>query len=347
MFDKLIGNSHIKEILKRLIKEKRVPNSLLFTGEEGIGKSRFALELAKSFVCQNPLDGEACDKCAACRRSDVFEIPKSDKKEDYEKVFFSKHADIGKVVPYKNGILINSIRALEIEANFRPFEANARFFIIEEAEKLNSAKDNAANALLKTLEEPPQTSHIFLITSRPVALLPTLRSRCQTLRFAPINSKEIKDYLLSTKRYAPEDAELLAKLSHGRLGYALDLNLEKFRIQREAMFKVLESLIIRKDRAALLKTAEEMNDAKNKDDYENYLKILQTLIHDIWSVKLGAAEEKLINSDLLNHLKRFAEKADSRNLSAWLSEIETMREQFAVNINRKIATDALFMQMAG
>ena len=346
MFNRLIGNSHIKEILKRLIKERRVPNSLLFAGEEGIGKSRFALELAKSFVCQNPADGEACDRCAACRRSDNFEISKSDKKEDYEKVFFSEHADIGKVVPFKNGILINSIRALEIEANFRPFEATARFFIIEEAEKLNTAKDNAANALLKTLEEPPATSHIFLITSRPAALLPTIRSRCQTLRFAPINAAEIKDYLLSNKKFAPEDAALLAKLSHGRLGYALDLDLEKFRAQREAMLKVLESLVIRKDRAALLKTAEEITDAKNKDDYENYLKILQALIHDVWTLKLGAAEENVLNSDLSNQLKRFAERADSRNLSALLSEIETMREQFAVNINRKIATDALFMQMA-
>ena len=98
--------------------------------------------------------------------------------------------------------------------------------------------------------------------------------------------------------------------------------------------------------AALLKTAEEITDAKNKDDYENYLKILQTLIHDVWTVKLGGSEEKILNSDLSNHLKTFAERAASRNLSTWLSEIETMREQFAVNINRKIATDALFMQMA-
>jgi hypothetical protein len=89
-----------------------------------------------------------------------------------------------------------------------------------------------------------------------------------------------------------------------------------------------------------------MNDAKNKDDYENYLKILQSLIHDVWTLKLGAAEENIVNSDLSNQLKRLAERAESRNLSAWLSEIETMREQFAVNINRKIATDALFMQMA-
>ena len=345
MFSRLIGNGHIKEILKCLIKERRVPNSLLFAGEEGIGKKSFALELAKTFVCQNPSDGEACDKCAACRRSDNFVIPNpTDKnKDEFKKVFFSEHADIGKVVPYKRTILVDAIRNLETEANFRPYEAEARFFIIEPADQMN---DEAANALLKTLEEPPATSHIFLITSRPLKLLPTIRSRCQTLRFAPINSLEIKDYLLSTKNFAPDDAGLLAKLSHGRLGYALDLDLEKFRAQREAMLKVLESLIIRKDRAALLKTAEEMNDPKNKDDYENYLKILQSLIHDVWSMKLGAVEENFLNSDLSNQLKRFADKADSRNLSAWLSEIETLREQFAVNVNRKIATDALFMQMA-
>jgi DNA polymerase-3 subunit delta' len=343
MFDNLIGNSHIKEILKRLIKERRVPNSLLFAGEEGIGKSRFALELAKSFVCQKPSGGEACDRCAVCRRADRFAFPKADDRDAHKRVIFSELADIGMVIPFGRNILVDAIRDLEREANFRPYEANARFFLIDQADKMNA---EAANALLKTLEEPPATSYILLITSRPLKLLPTIRSRCQTLRFAPIRTTEIKDYLLSTKKFAPEDAGLLAKLSHGKLGYALDLDLEKFRTQREAMLKVLESLISIKDRAALLKTAEEMTDAKNKDDYENYLKILQSLIHDVWTLKLGAVEETILNSDLSNHLKRFAERAESRNLSAWLSEIETMREQFAVNINRKIATDALFMQMA-
>lgn len=346
MFDKLIGNDHVKKILKRLIKERRVPNSLLFVGEDGIGKRQFALELAKSFTCQNPTEDEACDRCAACRRAEIFFVPNpTDKnKDEFKKVFFSEHSDIGKVVPYKRTILVDAIRHLETEANFRPYEATARFFIIDPADKMNA---EASNALLKTLEEPPATSHIFLVTSRPLKLLPTILSRCQTLRFAPIEPAEIKKHLLSTKNFPPEDATLLAKLSHGKLGYALELNLEKFRSQRETMLKVLESLIVKKDRAALLKTAEEITDAKNKDDYEEYLKILQTLIHDVWSVKLGAGDEKILNFDLSNQLKNFAEQADSQNLARWLSEIEIMREQFAVNINRKIATDALFMQMAG
>lgn len=343
MFQNLIGNRQVKEILRRLIKEKRVPNSLLLTGEEGIGKSGLALELAKSFVCQNPSGGEACDNCAPCRRADRIALPKADDRDAHKKVIFSEHPDIGMVVPYGRNILVDAIRDLEREANFRPYEANARFFLIDEADKMNA---EAANALLKTLEEPPATSHIFLISARPLKLLSTIRSRCQTLRFAPIQPSEIKDYLLSTRRFAPEDAALLARLSHGRLGYALDLDLEKFRAQRETMLKVLESLIIRRDRAALLKIAEEITDAKNKDNYENYLKILQTLIHDLWTLKLGAAEENVLNSDLSNQLKNFAERAERRNLAGWLTEIETLRERFAVNVNRKIATDALLMQMA-
>ena len=166
----------------------------------------------------------------------------------------------------------------------------------------------------------------------------------QTLRFAPIETEEIKKHLLSTKQFSQPDAEILAKLAHGRLGSALELDLEKFRTRRELMFKVLQSLLQTNDRAVLLQTAEEMNDAKNKDDYEKYLDALQTLIHDIWTLKLGGTE--IINADLEDHLKRFAENADSKKLSNWLTEIELMRERFAVNINKKIATDALFMQMA-
>ena len=130
----------------------------------------------------------------------------------------------------------------------------------------------------------------------------------------------------------------------GSVGLRSKLNLEKFREQREVMLKVLESLLIKENRSFLLKTAEEMNDAKNKEKYENFLDILQTLIHDVWNLGFGAGE--IVNADIKNKLQRFAEKADAKRLAAWLSEIETMRENFAVNLNKKIATDALFMQMA-
>jgi len=343
MFDKLIGNNHIKEGLRRLIIHKRVPNALLFAGADGVGKKQFALELAKSFVCLNPQSGEACDVCAACQRADKFTFPKADDRDAFKRVIFSEHSDIGLIVPYNKNILVDAIRELETEANFRPFEASDRFFIVDDADKMNDA---ASNALLKTLEEPPAASHIFLVSSRPDALLPTIRSRCQTLRFAPIDAAEIESYLSGNTKLAREDAALLAKLSRGRLGNAQKTDLEKFRTHRAAMLKVLESILLKEDRAELLRIAEEMNDAKNKDDFEARLAILQTLIHDLWAMRSRADAKILVNIDLVDDLKKFAERADSKRLAAWLSEIETLREQFAFNLNRKIATDALFMQMA-
>jgi DNA polymerase-3 subunit delta' len=344
MFDRLIGNNHLKDVFKRMLVKKRLPHSLLFVGEEGVGKRAFALELAKAFACQNPQSGEACDACGACKRADKFNFPKADDRDEFKKVIFSEHSDIGLVLPYNRNILVHAVRNLETEANFRPFEAAGRFFIIDDAHKMN---EEASNALLKTLEEPSATTYIFLITSRPASLLSTIRSRCQIVRFAPVETKQIEGYLEGTKHFTIEDAELLAKLAHGSIGRALQLDLGKFREQREAVLKVLDSLLGQQpNRVVLLKAAEEINDAKNKDFYENYLEILQTLIHDVWTLKLGESEEKIINADLKEKLHRLAPNADSRRLAQWLTEIETLRANLTVNLNRKIATDSLFMQMA-
>lgn len=343
MFEKLVGNNHIKEVLRRLIARKRVPHSLLLAGANGVGKKQFALELAKTAVCQNPKNHEACDACPSCRRAGKINLPKADDRDAFKRVIFTEHPDIGLVIPYNKNILVDAVRDLEAEANFRPYEAAARFFIIDDADKMN---DSASNALLKTLEEPAATSYIFLITARPDALLATIRSRCQTLRFAPLATKEIENHLLKTKQCAPDDAALLAKISDGKLGHAQKTDLGKFREQRDQMLKVLESILIKVNRAELLRIAEEMNDAKNKDDYETRLEILQTLIHDVWTIKNKADEKILVNIDIIRDLQKLAEQAASRQVSAWLAEIESLRANLVVNLNRKIATDALFMQMA-
>lgn len=342
MLNQIIGNDQVKEVFKRLLVNQKIPRSLLFVGEEGVGKRTLALEIAKSGVCQNPQAGEACAVCAACRRVPKFAFPKPDDRDAYKKVIFSEFPDVGLVIPYNKNIFVDAIRELETEANFRPYEAGKRFFLIDNADKMNDA---AANALLKTLEEPPATSHIFLISSRPASLLPTIRSRCQIIRFAPVETSKIEDYLLKTQKYTAEDAELLAKLAAGSLGRALSMDIGKFRERRETGLKVLENLA-GKNLAALLKTAEEINDAKNKDGYESFLETLQNLIHDVWILRLDDSENKITNIDLKSRLARLAENLDGRRLAGWLKEIEVLRENLAVNLNKKIATDALFMQMA-
>src|SRR5262245_30657180 len=189
MFLNLIGNEPVKESLRRLMTAGRVPGSMLFTGEPGIGKKLFALEVAKALNCRNRKGVEACDECSSCKRISKSAFPPFGKDEDDKtRLIWSEHADVAMARPYKQIIRVGVMRELEREANFRPFEGAARVFIIEDAEYMN---DQAANALLKTLEEPASTSHLILTTTNPTALLPTIRSRCQVIRFAPIAAPEI------------------------------------------------------------------------------------------------------------------------------------------------------------
>ncbi len=344
MFSKLIGNDNVKRSLKRLLGNGRVPNSLLFSGDEGVGKRQFALQVAKAFMCKEPADHEACGVCAACRRADVFVFPKSDKGDDFEQVFFSEHPDVGTVIPFKRNVRVDAIRDLEREANFRPYEAAARFFIIDDAHKMNDA---AANALLKTLEEPPATSYIFLITSRPDSLLATIRSRCQMMRFAPVETAEIERFLIDDKAFTLDEARLAARLARGSVGRAVSIDVAKFKVNRDRMMGVLRNAVETGDRAALLRISEEMNDAKNKESFEENLDILESLIHDVWTLRMSGEDSRIVNTDLTNDLSRIADNAMGLDLDSWLGRIETMRENFAVNINRKIAADSLFVTMAG
>src|SRR4051812_9858044 len=106
MFSKLVGNENIKSTLRHLVENGRVPNSLLFAGPEGVGKRQFALELARSFVCTSKDEVEACGVCAACRRAQVFVFPTSEKGDDYDRVFFSEHPDVGMVIPFRRNVRI-------------------------------------------------------------------------------------------------------------------------------------------------------------------------------------------------------------------------------------------------
>ncbi|HEV7843426.1 MAG TPA: DNA polymerase III subunit delta' C-terminal domain-containing protein, partial [Pyrinomonadaceae bacterium] len=240
-------------------------------------------------------------------------------------------------------LLVAQMRENEREANFRPYEGRARFFLIEEADRLN---EPSANALLKTLEEPPETSHLVLLTSRPMALLPTIRSRCQQIRFAPLRVEEMEKHLATARKLTKREANLLAHIARGSIGRALSTDLAAFRERRDAMLEVLSSLALTGDRARLLRIAEEMNDAKRKDEYEPRLDVLEMLVHDVWTIGLGAPIEQIVNQEVAAQLKKIGERVSSRRAARWITEIETLRGQLSVNVNRKVATDALFLSMA-
>ena len=342
MFSKLVGNESAKGSIRQLISAGRIPNSLLFTGPAGVGKKQFAFELARAMVCKS-ISEKPCGLCSACIRVSPFIPPPSDKKDDFKKVFFGMHPDIGMVVPFNRNLLVDTIRALEKEAHFRPYEGEARVFIVNDAEKLN---DEASNALLKTLEEPAPTTFLILVTARPAVLLPTIRSRCQTIRFAPVSTMSIETLLRTERGLSSEDADLVARLTNGSVARALDFDLGQFRVQREAQLANIEKALVKRDRAALVRASEQMNDAKNRDLYEQNLEILETLVRDIWVIKSGSDPSSVRNTDLLEHLNATAEVVSHDSLADTLAEIEMLRQSLFVNINRKSATEALFMKMS-
>ncbi|HKG12874.1 MAG TPA: DNA polymerase III subunit delta' [Pyrinomonadaceae bacterium] len=345
MFEQLIGNERAKEILRRMLRQRRVPGALLFAGESGLGKRLFALELARALNCREPRGAEACGACASCARIGRFQYPAADDRDEHKRIVWGEHRDVGLVLPYNRTIYIDAVRDLERESNFRPFEGSARVFLIEGADALGEQNESSANALLKTLEEAPPTTHIVLISSRPASLLPTIRSRCQTVRFAPLDVDEVEQFLVKTKARAGEEARLAARLSGGRPGVAREVNLDTYRGRRDAMLGVVEALAQGGDRARLLRAAEELGDAKNKEEYEPRLDVLELLIRDLWMLALAGAGAGVVNEDLRERLSRLAGGLRPARAARWLSRVEGLRAQLSVNVNRRAATDALFLSM--
>jgi DNA polymerase-3 subunit delta' len=177
-------------------------------------------------------------------------------------------------------------------------------------------------------------------------LLTTIRSRCQAIRFSPVSAAEIERFLVQQKVATGAEARLLARCANGSIGRALQSDLKSYKAHREPMLKLLSALAVTADRAQLLRIAESMNEAKYKDDYEFRLELLETLIRDALILAVGGDEAGVVNEDVLPELRRIAERVNVHNATAWIAAIEDVREQLIVNINRKPATDALFLKMA-
>ena len=344
MFDELTGNARVKAAIKRMLVSDRLPGALLFAGEEGVGKKRFALEVARALNCRTPKDNEGCGVCSSCVRIAKLNYPQRDDADEWTQIIWTDHPDVGLVVAPKRVLRVEQMRQIEKEANFRPFEGKARMFLIDEADKLNDA---SANALLKVLEEPPRTSHLILITARPAMLLPTILSRCQMIRFSPLTPAEIETHLIKNSKVDPKTARLRARAAGGSIGRALSNDLVTFTSQRKAMLKVLNALVVSDDRAQLLRSAEQLNEAQYKEEFEERMDVLETLIRDAWMLSLGVDSTQLVNEDLSAELSEVGKKLDASRAADWILQIEDLREQLIVNVNRKVTTDALFLVMAG
>lgn len=192
-------------LLRNILARKRVPNGLLFWGPGGVGKRMTAIETAKAINCSQPTP-DACDTCLSCR-----------------KTANGNHPDVTIISPVKKSRIINveTVEFINGMAALRPFEAKWRVFIILDADRMDER--NGQNHFLKTLEEPPGNSLFILITEFPGRLLPTIRSRCQRVRFNPLRRDSVAQLLRERRDLDTETAASIAAVSQGQMDRALDL----------------------------------------------------------------------------------------------------------------------------
>jgi len=278
-FASVLGHPRLRDLLARAVAHGRLPPAMLFSGPSGVGKKALALAAGRALLCEAN-QGDACDACAACRRAGR-----------------GLHPDMVFVEPDGASIKIEQVRDAVREIAGRPFEGRARAFVFDEAHLLT---EQAQNALLKSLEEPPASSHVFLVTASPQALLPTIRSRCQTLRFSPLPQSLVETHLREVSGLPAEEARLRAALSGGSLGAALAFESEAWRALREDLLGLLEKL----GRAGTLGRMDAAERLTDMDDPVLALTALRSLLRDIAALHAGAAT--VLNADVTGRLEALA-----------------------------------------
>ncbi|MGD2127237.1 MAG: DNA polymerase III subunit delta', partial [Desulfobacteraceae bacterium] len=222
-FSQIIGQEKAISFLKRVIAQEKIPHAYLFAGIPGIGKTTTAIALTRAMNCQEPARGEGCGRCQPCRQINSGNFP-----------------DVEFIRPDGQNIKIEQIRNLDRTLAFKPLSGRYRVSIIRQAEAMTQ---EAANAFLKTLEEPPPGNILILNVTEPLDLLPTIVSRCQKVAFRPIPARLIKAWLKDRKGLVEDEASILAKISDGSLGRAIEMWESNFLAKRhESLVALTKSL---------------------------------------------------------------------------------------------------------
>ncbi len=323
-FSDIIGQDRVIRLLRRALRHGHLPHALLFTGLQGIGKRLTALTLAKMLNCEGGIQDDCCDRCVSCR-----------------KMASGNHPDLLIVEREGQFIRIDRVRDLQRRLRFRPLEGRWRVVLIPDAQTMRT---EAANALLKILEEPPPENLFLLTAPDATALLPTVVSRCLSLRFQPLTREAIAAHLSKAHAVPAERAEVVAGLAGGSLSRALTL-LDEEEVSRRRWLLETFARIREVSVSEALAVAEKWSGEKG--DLSEDLEWVKMWARDMLVLHLAAAGKgTLLNQDLAGELSAAAARLDpseAPRLFDTLCALQRAHER--QHLNKRSSLEALLLAL--
>ncbi len=347
-FRRFIGNAQIVEIVKRAIRQDRLPHAMIFAGPDGVGKCTLALLVAQQLNCLSPVDDSACGECPACKR--ILAVLESrylsceTLKDGFCgscwscQVRTKRHPDIRLIEPEKSIITIDQVRNLIDEVAFQPAEARYRVVILDPAGEMQAA---AQNSLLKTLEEPASRTVIILITTNPYMLLQTIRSRSRMLQFGEIPQDRIEQHLIQQEGRSVEEARLAAAISGGSLSAALAVDTDEYRDIRTQAFEFVRLLLKRGRFIDISNIAAQV--AKDKEFFHLWIESVAAILRDLYYTDVAA--ERVGQRDLVEKMRELGKAVSRTALVRIINAVGRLKHDLQYNVNRQIALEAMFVAL--
>ncbi len=324
-FKDIIGQESIKKHLQTAIKTGNLSHAYIINGEYGSGRQTIASALAKTIQCQSKTDDtDACGVCTSCKQADSH-----------------NHPDIKYITHDKASISVNDIRdQLNNDIAIKPYSSEYKIYIIPDANKMT---EQAQNALLKTIEEPPVYAIIILLTENSDSLLPTIRSRCVTLTMNPIEKDKICTYLENKFQLEPEQAQIAANYCQGNIGKAIRFaSSSDFIEMKNQVLKLLKNLDSM-DIASIMDTIKEFSTHKN--DINDYLDLMLLWYRDVLMFKVTKDANLLLYSDEYSAISEQATKRDYENIENIIAAIDKAKVRLKANVNFDVTIELMILTM--
>ena len=330
-FEDILGQETVIGHLKAAIAGGRPSHAYIFCGDEGSGKKLLAERFAAGLLCEGAGDVRPCGSCIACMQTGS-----------------GNHPDIIYVTHEKKNITVGDIRNQVVgDIQIKPYSGPFKIYIIEDADKMN---EEAQNALLKTLEEPPEYAVILLLARTTGAFLQTILSRCVILRFVPLDNGIIKDYLIRKLEVPDYFAKLCAAFSNGSIGRAVKYaSSEQFSQAREQVIRLVKN-IDKMSQADIADELTRLNPAKAGEGalpFDDYLDLIGIWYHDVLIFKATADPNKVIFLSEISEIRNQAASMSYDQVSGIIEAIDRTRQRLNANVYFDVAVELLLVKLKG